>query len=85
MAQRRQGPRGNFAVAEGQRDHHTNLILMCQEHHLLLDRRPEVYSVGVLRTIKAEHEKKLAHPDSQAFAGMLLSGSLSDEQTAAGD
>lgn len=54
-------------MPDGQRDHHSNLILMCQEHHLLIDRRPEVYSVGVLRTIKAEHEKKVAGPESRAL------------------
>jgi hypothetical protein len=67
VAQSRQGPRGNIVVTEGQRDLHTNLILMCQEHHLLIDRRPEVYSVGVLRTIKAEHEKKFAGAESQVL------------------
>jgi hypothetical protein len=60
VAQSRQGPRGNFVLKDDQRDQHTNLVLMCQEHHLLIDRRPEVYSVGVLRAIKAEHEKKVA-------------------------
>jgi len=67
IAQSRQGPRGNLIVTEGQRDHHTNLVLMCQEHHLLIDRRPEVYSVGVLRTLKEQHEKNVSALDSRAL------------------
>jgi hypothetical protein len=67
IAQSRQGPRGNLIVMEGQRDHHTNLVLMCQEHHLVIDRRPEVYSVGVLRTIKERHEKNVSALNSQAL------------------
>lgn len=67
VAQSRQGPRGSFIVAEDQRDHHTNLVLMCQEHHLLIDRRPEVYSVGVLRAIKTEHEENVAGSESQVL------------------
>src|SRR5260221_439174 len=76
VAQSRQGPRGNLIVTEGQRDHHTNLILMCPEHHLLIDRRSEVYSVGVLQAIKAEHEKKVAGSESQVLPATKMQNDI---------
>lgn len=58
VARSRQGPRGKSDRDEDERNHHTNLILLCPEHHTLIDKRPMVYSVRVLLTIKATHEAK---------------------------
>jgi hypothetical protein len=58
VAHSRQGPRGKAEFTEEERSHHSNLILLCQEHHTLIDRRAMVYSVRVLQAIKAAHESK---------------------------
>jgi len=65
VAHSRQGPRGKSELSEEERNHHTNLILLCQEHHTIVDKRPTVYSVRVLQAIKAAHEAehlKEQHP-----------------------
>lgn len=58
IAHSRQGPRGKAELSDEERNHHANLILLCQDHHTLIDRRPMVYSVRVLQTVKAAHEAK---------------------------
>jgi hypothetical protein len=58
VAHIRQGPRGKSELNDEERNRHTNLILLCPEHHNLVDKRPMVYSVRVLLTIKAAHEAK---------------------------
>ena len=63
----RQGPRANIIVTEGQRDHHTNLILMCQEHHLLIDRRPEVYSLACFGRSRRNMKTSLLGSESQVL------------------
>src|SRR5207249_487745 len=37
-----------------------NLVLLCSEHHTVIDRNPHIYSVHVLQQIKADHEKHIA-------------------------
>ena len=56
VAHSRQGPRGKSELSEEERNHHANLILLCQEHHTLIDKRLTVYSVRVLQAIKAPRE-----------------------------
>jgi HNH endonuclease len=58
VAHSRQGPRGKSELNEEERNRHTNLILFCQEHHTLVDKRSMIYSVRVLLAIKAAHEAK---------------------------
>lgn len=58
VARRRQGPRGRSELSDEERSHHSNLILLCPEHHTLIDRRETVYSVRVLQTMKLSHEAK---------------------------
>ena len=43
-------------MTDEKRNHHSNLMLLCPEHHTLIDRRPAVYSVRVLQTMKLAHE-----------------------------
>lgn len=55
----RQGPRGVSPMSDEDRDKHTNLILVCGEHHKLIDDRPRTFSVPVLRQMKADHEGRI--------------------------
>lgn len=54
-----QGPRGDSAMSDEDRDKHTNLLLVCGDHHKLIDDRPRTYSVAVLRQMKADHEGRI--------------------------
>ncbi|MCZ7647987.1 MAG: hypothetical protein M5U26_22470 [Planctomycetota bacterium] len=52
----RQGPRGNSPMSDEERDKHTNLLLLCGDHHKVVDAQPRTYSVPVLRRMKEDHE-----------------------------
>lgn len=56
----RQGPRGAEALSDAQRASHINLLLLCRDHHAIVDAQPRTYSVQVLRQIKADHEARIA-------------------------
>ena len=42
-----------------ERDSFENLIMMCEEHHKIIDARPDIYTVEVLMEIKRKHEESL--------------------------
>jgi hypothetical protein len=57
----RQGPRGRYAMDQvverrGALDH----VLLCAEHHRVVDGDLRVYSVGVLAKMKSDHESAIA-------------------------
>jgi hypothetical protein len=60
VADSRQGPRGDSAMSDDDRDKHTNLLLVCADHHTIIDRQPRTYSVPVLRQMKADHEGRIS-------------------------
>lgn len=41
------------------RDSYENLIMMCREHHTIIDENPEIYTVEVLTEMKRKHEESL--------------------------
>lgn len=59
VADSRQGPRGREPLSEADLNRHTNLILVCPDHHKIIDSRPETYSVAVLRQMKLDHESRV--------------------------
>ena len=42
------------------RSSHANLILLCRDHHAVVDTQLRTYSVPVLRQMKADHEMRVA-------------------------
>ncbi len=44
IADSRQGPRGISPMSEEDRDKHTNLVLLCGDHHTIIDAQPRTYS-----------------------------------------
>ena len=60
VADSRQGPRGDEPLDESERNKHTNLILVCPDHHTIIDKQPRTYSVAVLWQMKADHEERIA-------------------------
>ncbi len=60
IAESRSGPRGDAVLSDEDRNKHTNLILLCPEHHTIIDRQPNTYSIPVLRQMKADHEARIS-------------------------
>jgi hypothetical protein len=57
IAQSSAGPRGNSRLSVGQRDKYANLILLCRNHHKLVDDQPSTFTVEQLREMKTAHEQ----------------------------
>lgn len=49
-----------------QRDHYSNLILLCKIHHKQIDDQPIYYTVECLREIKAAHEREVKATRSES-------------------
>ena len=64
VAESRLGPRGDSPLSEKDRDHNTNLLLLCGDHHKTIDSQPLTYSVSVLRAIKSDHEDRIRNATS---------------------
>ncbi len=56
------GPRGASSLTAEERAKYDNLILLCEEHHKLVDGQPTTYTVEVLRRMKREHEATVQPP-----------------------
>lgn len=50
------GPRNSSDIEEEEINSYNNLILLCQEHHKMIDDSPEEYPVDVLMEYKKNHE-----------------------------
>lgn len=50
------GPRGSAEYPEGKLDSYDNLILLCRNHHRIVDQQADTYSVETLHELKAQHE-----------------------------
>ena len=49
-------PRSDSPLTEKDREKYANMILLCRNHHKIVDDDPETYPIEVLHQIKAEHE-----------------------------
>ncbi len=50
------GPRGDSDLPPAQRDKYSNLILLCRNHHKMVDDQPGEYTVDLLQEMKKAHE-----------------------------
>jgi len=57
VAQSKGGPRAELSVPGGNIDGYDNLILLCHEHHELVDQQPHTYPVEKLQQFKTDHEE----------------------------
>jgi hypothetical protein len=57
VAQSPSGPRADPSLPPEQLDHYDNLILLCRNHHKLVDDQENTYTVQRLLEMKAAHEK----------------------------
>lgn len=77
VAASRQGPRGDVEISDEDRDKSArNRILLCPEHHKLIDERPRTYTPQVLATMKRNHERKHTQPDARAGKPVLVTETL---------
>jgi hypothetical protein len=56
VGERETSPRGVSTLSQTDRDRYPNLILLCAEHHKIVDDDPETWPVERLHQIKADHE-----------------------------
>jgi len=64
----RQGPRGDFDIPAVERDRSArNRILLCPEHHIVVDQRPRQFTVQVLLAMKSVHEARFLPPPEKRF------------------
>lgn len=56
VAKNKDGPRGDSNLTPEERDTYSNLILLCANHHTIIDKDPSDYSIEELYKIKTNHE-----------------------------
>jgi hypothetical protein len=83
VAEAPNGPRGESALTLEERNSYPNLMLLCLEHHKVVDDDPETFTVDVLLAMKAAHEQwfnSLRDPaDERREAQELLMVNMVDE------
>jgi hypothetical protein len=67
----RQGPRSRAVRLADDIDAVENLVLLCGEHHRIVDAYPRIYSVEVLAKYKADHETRMAPKNLRSAPPML--------------
>lgn len=65
------GPRGNHPLPLDERDKYDNLILLCEEHHKIIDSQPQTYSVERLKQMKLEHERLIEAATGRAVESRI--------------
>lgn len=61
VAEKEEGPRGTAALSPKERNAEQNLLLLCLEHHKIIDDDFSSYDVERLHGIKAAHEEWVSH------------------------
>src|SRR5205085_1158656 len=56
VADSRQGPRGNVPMSDEDRDKHTNLLLVCGDHHKIIDSQARTYLQGSCHCYATWHD-----------------------------
>jgi len=59
------GPRGKHHLPLKERDKYDNLILLCEEHHHVVDEQFHTYTVERLHQMKVDHEKLMLDATDQ--------------------
>lgn len=71
IAERPDGPRGASPLSSEQRNKYDNLILLCHQHHQLIDDQPNTYTVARLRAMRRTHEQRVEKALRQGIDGRL--------------
>lgn len=73
------GPRFDPQQTDAERHAFDNLILLCSQHHKIVDDQPDTYTVDLLQDIKQMHEatgNREIVPEDIRLAGLLLAAYL---------
>jgi hypothetical protein len=73
------GPRGDHTWSPTRLHSYDNLILLCANHHTLIDRRPEEYPAQQIRTWKLEHEAWVRAATSKTPSPLAWSAIFQDD------
>ena len=80
-AVREKGPRGKPGLTEKELNSPENLILLCPNHHSMVDGQPESYPAEELKQWKSDHEDKMRHMyDPDLLSRMRVPKELVDEK-----
>jgi hypothetical protein len=69
------GARYDLKQPERSREFFGNLILLCSQHHKVVDTEPQIYTVELLEEMKANHERqhhRLVRDSDAVYAKLLL-------------
>jgi len=75
------GPRGSYPFPIESRNKAENLILLCKEHHRVIDECVPAYPVERLRGIKEDHENRIEIATGQATQPQLLAKPVLQTET----
>jgi len=72
VAQKSDGPRGMKNPPGGKIDAYENTILLCKEHHTIIDGQPNTYPVEKLVQLKVDHEEwvKITPSPNEQYKGI---------------
>lgn len=59
IARKENGPRGSEQIYEDERNSYKNLILLCPNHHKMIDKAPDQFSVDEILDWKRKHEESI--------------------------
>ena len=54
VADSREGPRGKVSLSDAERNGYENFIVLCPEHHKVIDSQPNTFSIQVLRSPRSQ-------------------------------
>lgn len=82
IADRVNGPRGNKELSPKLAKIESNIMILCFEHHKLIDENEKEYTVELLNEMKEEHEKYITElmkiPKNNNVIAVKYSSSISD-------
>ena len=71
------GPRYNASLSTKECNAFEKLILLCRNHHKIIDAQPEMYNTNTLIELKSTHESAVGRPEEKEdsfFSQILLNG-----------
>ncbi|HEY2497287.1 MAG TPA: HNH endonuclease signature motif containing protein [Candidatus Angelobacter sp.] len=71
IAESPEGPRGTGDALAAANNSYENLILVCGDHHKLIDSQPHTFTIDVLKEMKAAHERRVRPAQASSASTQL--------------